>query len=244
MTQKYATDSVAESIPVGTATPQSCHICENLISTVEESDAAIWDQKLVDTGSFVAAPTVGALVEGYVLTLPKSHVLCAGALPPEDLKSYWEFTSTVREQLDRIYGGTVIFEHGPSQPDTSVGCGVDHAHFHIAPIDAPLKEYASQINPEPIDWHTLDSIVELNALHVDGTEYLLYQNQDQTQYIGTAPDITSQLFRKAIAKYLGISNQYDWKTNPREETVAKTFETLQHQLSNPAGDESEMGRKA
>jgi len=206
-------------------TRENCRICENIIGGGVEADA-IWNEILFDSEDFVSTPSVGALVPGYLLTIPKQHTICSGALRKRDLGRYWKFTKKVRERVEQKFGKTILFEHGPARSDTEVGCGVDHAHLHIVPIDGPILDLVEKNNPAPIEWREIKSFKMVSEIHNSGEEYLFYQGEGKTMFVGTSEQINSQLFRRAIAELTDSSDQFDWSENPMVNNVHATVEEL------------------
>ena len=56
----------------------NCRLCSDLLrqDTVED-----WDEPLFESPNFVVLPSLGALVEGWLLLVPKKHFICMGELP-------------------------------------------------------------------------------------------------------------------------------------------------------------------
>src|SRR5436309_13178572 len=59
-----------------------------------------------------------------------------GALADPLVLEFQEVKARVASALGAHCGSTICaFEHGPSQAGCSLGCGVDHAHLHLVPIE-------------------------------------------------------------------------------------------------------------
>lgn len=202
-----------------------CRMCENIMGDGIEANA-LWNQILFESEDFVSIPSVGALVPGYMLVLPKSHAICSGALGQRQLVNYWKFSQRVRERVEQKFEKTILFEHGPAAPDTEVGCGVDHAHLHVAPIDGPILEFAEQNNPDSINWTEVSSFKAISEFHDAGEEYLFYQDHDGPLMVGTSPQINSQLFRRAMAENMGSPEKFDWNDYPMARNVQATVSEL------------------
>src|SRR5262245_23869638 len=112
-----------------------------------------WDEILVQTPNFVVVPTVGALVEGWLLIVSKDPYVCMGAIDAglhDELSELLVFCSTaVRE----CFGAAAIFEHGPSSTGLRVGCGVDHAHVHVLPAPGGLIAGTTSVSQVEFGWH-------------------------------------------------------------------------------------------
>lgn len=230
MSQNEPRPAVDQSIADDGSLSTDCRICSNIIEQGNDTEKECWDEILVEDDNFVCTPTVGALVEGYVLTIPKNHAICSGELSSELIEEYWEFTTDVANKIEDSCGQTIIFEHGPNNSNTQVGCGVDHAHLHIVPFKEPVIDEVNQINSSPIQWHSIDNIQEVKHTYESGEEYLLFRNQSGDLMLGTSLTISSQLFRRAIATINGCPEKFDWNSHPFKSNVESTVECFNHSL--------------
>ena len=192
----------------------------------------LWDTPLFESESFVAVPTVGALVEGWLLVVPKVHALAFAHLPESLFGELESFVSKVVINLQSHYGSVSLFEHGPATVGSTVGCGVDYAHLHLVPTACDLQSGAKLIAPE-IHWSCLESLKAIRRCASAANGYWLLQEPYGTgrihvgQCAGKQP---SQLFRKVIANHIGSSASFDWKTALGEELISATVETLSEDL--------------
>ena len=100
-----------------------CKICDALKVRVGREP---WNEPLIETRNFVVIPSLGALVEGWVLVVPKEHRISMGALPAELRAEVENIERRVRRILRQRYGKPIVaFEHGPSGENHGTGCGVD-----------------------------------------------------------------------------------------------------------------------
>jgi ATP adenylyltransferase len=188
-----------------------------------------WDRIVFESPNFVAVPSLGHLVSGWLLIAPKEWYICMGSLPKNLFSELNEFMDHVISILQSVYGDVAIFEHGPSQEGSSVGCGVDHAHIHIVPImpEWRLFQKAKILAPN-ISWTSVSAIDDTKRYFFSGKHYL-FINEPATggALIGTCNSIPRQLFRKVIASYLGKPNEFDWKYFPEIEKIQSTVDRLQ-----------------
>src|ERR1700712_4321803 len=77
----------------------TCGMCLNLSM---RSDAAPWDTPILQSEHFVALPSLGALVPGWVLILPRSHFLNLARLPAELQADFDAFRRTVRTSVQEV----------------------------------------------------------------------------------------------------------------------------------------------
>lgn len=142
----------------------SCCLCADLASP---KSAPIWNQPLFRTENFVVLPSLGALVEGWLLLVPTRHHFCLGALPASVTEEFQELQDLARSILTNRYGCVSAFEHGPSIPKITVGCGVDLAHLHMVSVELDLAASVRPFLPESTSWKganaqtrsTMDTIV-------------------------------------------------------------------------------------
>lgn len=183
---------------------------------------------VAESASFVALPTIGPLVEGWTLIVPRRPALSMGHLNEQQRDELTEFSVQVAEMVSGVYGPVALFEHGPAQQRAQVGCGVDYAHLHVVPTEYNLRDSVDLIFPS-LDWHEITGFANLGGLQQSGRPYLfLSQRQFNCRdLVATSSlDIPSQLFRKAIAQSIGVPSEYDWKSFPRTEVMRATYENL------------------
>src|SRR5438874_13100152 len=81
-----------------------------------------YDQILFESPNFVAVPTRGSIIPGWLLIIPRAHVLCIGALDSETMSEFVVFRDKVASALRNAFGPVAFFEHGPVMPCTSICC--------------------------------------------------------------------------------------------------------------------------
>lgn len=65
----------------------TCKLCLESSEVVRQP----WNDPLFETQNFIALPSVGALLEGWLLLVPKRHFILLGALPDLMLVEMQEF---------------------------------------------------------------------------------------------------------------------------------------------------------
>ena len=187
------------------------------------NDSESYNVRLYETEHFAVIPSLGSIVEGWLLIIPKEHYLSYGYIESQTLHDELnELIDYVGKIVKQGYGDYVIFENGAYCSNKLVGCGVDYAHIHIVPTKIDLvnsvKDYFGINN----NWKHIPSMDMTSTYISNGTPYLYYRNQDGVSFIATDSNIPSQLFRKAIARSVGKEEQYDWKSSPFYENVVKS----------------------
>jgi len=222
-----------------------CRLCTVFKPTGSSKCVQSWDKILFQSKNFAVFPSLGALVEGWLLIVPKGHALCLGALSQQLHSELDELRSQVSHALEECYGSVTVFEHGPAQPCHLVGCGVDHAHLHILPTQINLIEGVKEIFPEPLEWELVGSVQETASLYEAGLPYLYVEQTPGRGFVTTHPNLQSQMFRRVIAKQIGKPEQYNWREFDGEDNILPTIERLEQwssRHSQASGDHLETGR--
>jgi ATP adenylyltransferase len=199
---------------------RACCLCSKLMS---QADRAPWDIPLFESDNFEVVPSLGSLVEGWMLLIPKEHRLCLGAIPHSQVDEYVNLKSKVAEDIKAKYGMVCAFEHGPGRANHQVGCGVDHAHLHLLPISFDLVKSAEKFLPAGVDWQNATHESCHSAWEQD-LDYLYVEQPLGAGRIAIHPEFGSQIFRKAIAAQLGVLTQFNWREYPQHEVIGKTIE--------------------
>jgi ATP adenylyltransferase len=189
-----------------------CILCSEL---EDHEERAPWNAPLIETENFVVIPSLGALVEGWLLIVPKRHHISYGALPVALRAEADALELQTRELLESQYKKPVVtFEHGPSAAKHGTGCGVDHAHLHLVPIECDLFAAVVSFVPPTVQWMASDWSEREHAYRY-GLDYLYLKPPGSGGLIAVADDFGSQVFRRAISLHLGVEGEYSWRDYPR-----------------------------
>jgi len=199
-----------------------CCLCSNLVSSNPPNS---WDKPLFASENFVVIPSLGSLVEGWLLVVPRRHFICMGALPAELVHELEETKVMVARNLRHQYGEVYAFEHGPNMIERPVGCGVDHAHLHLVPLDFDLKSATRSFMPPEAQWKSA-SWESCQAAFHEGKDYLYLEQPLGTGHIATHTTLGSQIFRRAIATHVGSPQRFNWREYPNVEVISRTIQAL------------------
>lgn len=215
----------------------TCNLCLRHPSGVGQP----WNEPLFESRNFVALPSLGALVEGWLLLVPKRHFISLGALPDSMLDEVQAFKQFLCSVITACYGTVSAFEHGPSAATRSVGCGVDHAHLHLAPIPFDLFAEVKPLLPSEIIW-VQAGISECKAAYQRQNDYLYLEQPISSGRLAVHEGFGSQIFRRAIASQLGIPDEYNWREHDQLSKVLATIQTVCSWRENviPTSVSSEM----
>ena len=199
-----------------------CCMCFNLMPA---RPPELWNKPVLETEHFVVLPSLGALVPGWVLVIPKQHYLCIGALPQSLFPEFRRVKEETVELIASQFGEPCLFEHGPSSAGLKVGCSVDHAHLHVVPFSDDLARLTAPFMPDGAGWRPADVQACVNAFS-DGENYLYFEQPLGDGFISVHPAFESQVFRKAIALQLGKPQEFDWRQYPNHPAIRATVQAL------------------
>jgi diadenosine tetraphosphate (Ap4A) HIT family hydrolase len=191
-----------------------------------------WDQVLFETDRFVVVPTVGALVEGWLLVVTRESHVCMGAIDNRLRRELRLVIALFTAALRDCYGNVAIFEHGPSCLGQLVGCGVDHAHLHLLPAPGNLVADVATVSSVDLEWRFADGLIAASEYFNTDRAYLYVEQPIGRAMIADAGQAPSQLFRRVVANQIGVPEKFDWRANPMESNVIRTHDTLTRWLSN------------
>ncbi len=201
-----------------------CPYCSNIFHAVIDTSNQPWNRKILETPHFIVVPTLGAIVEGWILVISKRHVVSMGALTEEELGELNDLITRVRDLIKSLYGSAVVFEHGPACDGTTFGCGVDHAHFHIITIELAVTPLIDKELAGKVMWKPSYNLMYLSDMHLNSKSYLyIVENKSNQGKVACLDSIPSQLLRRVIARHLGIPELYDYREHAFYDNVVATL---------------------
>lgn len=208
----------------------TCQFCNEIQGTnrtpFHDIYASILPSRIVaDSQHLVAFPTLGQLVPGSLLIVPKQHVETFAQLSSEVRIEALHFINQLEPRLRR-YGHLFLFEHG-AQAGCGGGCGIYHAHLNLVPlpkptrhadlVDLPVQRAANLLDV----WNKVEDCFEYLTLR-DSFGTVGYSVPD-----GSKPGFGSQYCRRRIAEYLNLERPWDWRAyDSVEPFLLDTVETL------------------
>ena len=212
---------------------EQCDFCNEFSGGTDNSFSQVYRERLntrilFRSADFAIVPSMGQIVEGYLLIIPLSHYTSVADMPPDLIHELSDLCDGVRSFLSKIYGGCLFFEHGVRGIDSG-GCGIDHAHLHAVPLAHPS---------EPIDaLRKAFSLKAINGIHEianQGTlnsSYLFYEGLNGRSWITPVEFIPSQYLRKQLAETIG-TNLWNWRDCGIEETLIRSVARLSKTLGD------------
>ncbi len=181
-----------------------------------------FDLVVYENEHFVALPSLGALVDFWILIVPKRPMPSISEVTDIERYSLVEIRDKVRGRASTVCGdaGLFEFEHG-GRMGGIVSCGVDQAHLHMVALPFDL---ISECMDAEHGWRESTDASELSVNATKGEEYIFVQSGARSM-IANPQCKTSQWFRMIIAKKLG-KDTWDYKAEPRLDRVWAMSETF------------------
>jgi diadenosine tetraphosphate (Ap4A) HIT family hydrolase len=206
---------------------QTCDFCNEFSGRVENSFAAryrpdLQTRVLHSSKNFRVIPSLGQIVEGYLLIVPVKHYTAMADMPPELHDDLLRLCLRVRSSLSQVYGPALFFEHGVRGTKAG-GCGVEHAHLHAVPFDAvrePIHELKNNHS-----FRVIQSISEISQRVSPNSPYLYYEETNGQAWVCETERIPSQYIRKLLAESIGIES-WDWRISTREHALLSSISRL------------------
>lgn len=215
---------------------ERCILCElahykGMRATMELYNANVEqriDCILYESESFYVVPELGSIKQGYIMIVPKEHVLSVAQFSDELLEEYEEVCEDIEELLKGVYGHdkpVVFFEHGSGPSGiTSHKKSIVHAHTHVVSDFTLKKEYQDMVCMEPID----------DIRIAKGTHYFSYQEGCKGQLlIAMRHDVyvQRQYPRQIMAMEYNLApGQYNWRKVAFDENVDATLYNVYYYL--------------
>lgn len=208
--------------------PNTCEFCNEFRGGNANGFRLLFEKSnlpsriIQETQHLIAVSALGSLLPGYILVLPKEHILSFAQLKAQFFSEVDTLICEIRWKVQQsIEMNTVIFEHGmitSSTPSVTCGACVDHAHIHICPT---LNDFTPDLDESSATRHMINRLDELSNLK---TNYLFYESLDGKKIVyELLKPVPSQYMRRLWANVLSIPDQWDWAIYPMPENIIKTL---------------------
>src|SRR5689334_2245520 len=97
------------------------------------------DIPLLSIPEGVVIPSVGALLPGWLLIVPRERALSYAELDTANRQTLYHLARSVASEVSD-FGSPIMLEHGAATAGSGIGCGVDQAHLHVVPIQFDLSK--------------------------------------------------------------------------------------------------------
>jgi len=202
---------------------RTCCFCDIGAGKYQYTDI---DEPFASNDEFVAFASIGALVEGWSLIIPKTHQLSMRNIYARSV--FADFVGSVLPPLAHRYGPLIAFEHGANKEGSITACGTNHAHLHLVPLGESLLPEIQNSGLQWVQCHTSEITSQSGE-----NEYLFYSElydkeawQDPVGYLHVLEHPVSQFFRRLIAKRKGGAEVSDYRRFPHLDTARQTRKVL------------------
>lgn len=184
---------------------------------------------VVETRSFAAFPTFGCFTPGYLLIVPRDHVLSFGQLGPDALAEADEILAELAGRISRVYDMPVLgFEYGNN---LAGGRRITHAHWHLLPSEVGLAGWLHA----RMAGNRIESLTDL-PLSADSS-YIAVRDQDGRLWSFPVPNQVPQVVRlRRLVADLDpriASQDWDWASRNFDDLIRQTVADLPR---SPAAD--------
>lgn len=187
---------------------------------------AAHDRPLLTTSKWIVAPTLGAIIPGWLLVIPRRPVLSFKQWATVEAERPETILERLRQHLGLSSREVIWFEHGPVQNGTVVGCGLDHAHIHVLvrpPFSFETFE-ATARSLANLDWQQSAADEIYGGLR-DHRSYLIAGSGDSALRAFEVEQAGSQFFRRVVSN-LAAETAWDYRSHPHAENIAETIRTF------------------
>ena len=186
------------------------------------------DVIIYESDNFYVVPELGAMLKGYLMIVPKEHILSVAQFPKSYFTEYYEVCEDVEKILLNAFKGSVVtfMEHGSGPSGkTSHKKSIVHAHTHVV-VDFTLKkDYKEMVSLKKCEDITLASKVHYFS-YQEGCKGDLLISMDPEVYV------QRQFPRQVMAEELNLApGQYNWRENEFKEMTDTTLYYLYKYLS-------------
>lgn len=188
----------------------------------------------VDIGTYNFAaviPTRGALLPEWLMLVPRVQCLAVRELEVSARRLLMEYANEVSGWITAAAGHAIVFEHGAGHVGSTVGCGVDQAHLHVAGIAEGFTDWVID-NSDGVVWHQVNPCDPWRDMD-SGSDYLVLI--DGPRAWKALPHVpTSQFLRRKIAAFLGRPEEWDYRRHPNVENAKRTTAIFGRRDGRPA----------
>lgn len=196
-----------------------CCFCKEFGGPEKQSDRLLWEN-----GHWVATPSLGAFTLGYLLLICQEHYPSLATTPRAYDGEWLALLHRAKKMLRYKLGkDCVLFEHG-SASFTGAN-SIDHVHLHIVPCESLLwEEIEQRYQLEGAQRLSTEDELLAYLKEQDLDNYLLFGDTSGRFFVyRDTLQKPSQFFRRVMAEMLGTPKQWDWRSNPLHDQVARTL---------------------
>ena len=210
-----------------------CEFCSEFLGYSDNAFHALYhdivpDRSLFVSNNFRVFPSIGQIVEGYLLIAPVTHFCALDELPTILTSEISLLHDRIKQALTSCYGSCISYEHG-ARSSLSGGCGIYHAHLHAVPLPPSLDPINSL--KSAFSYKRIEGLSQIKQHSQGMSGYIFYQDANARAYLFDTPNLPSQFMRRILANVLG-EHAWDWRDAGREKRLLASLSRLSGYLDN------------
>lgn len=216
----------------GAPSTKDCAYCVHIHSNHSGRFSINNNRSVYESENFIVIPTVGEFIKGYLLIIPKEHLMSLAELPIDLRNEFLQVLNDVFYMLRLTYpvDDLLVWENGTG--NGGIGKAKDsvvHAHIHIAPSKLTAQKIIE------LSGFQLNKISYSDLSLYGNHSYLLVKgNGNDEWFINDNPElyIPRQYVRQLIAEEYGFNGDtWNWRSNPFYYLVLKTKTDIHNALA-------------
>lgn len=189
----------------------------------------IVNRLLYEDKDFVIIPSLGPISECHLLVLPKTHMYSYALMPLSLLKKAEELIDGTARIVEKIYGNSIIFEHGTWNEEMTGSASCNHAHMHIVSCRLSILPL---LKKDGLNIRKIESLSEIVEQKERKLPYFYYSEGAGKTYIMDDTVHKSQYMRILFSEIQGMPERGDWKKNWGIVHIDKMLVTLKKELQD------------
>ena len=207
----------------GGPTISDCAYCKYLKGERTENERRVYESQ-----NFFVMPTVGQFACGYLLIIPKAHVMSNAELPPDVMQEFEEVLADIEYILTATYKKDVlVWENGSGHSGASKAKdSIVHSHVHIVPSYTKSDDI-EEMSQFPFEEVTLQTLCE----HYEHP-YLLIRTPSRRKWIIADSSnlyVPRQYVRQIVAEEYGYIDElefWNWRKYPFRDKMNETIQDI------------------
>jgi diadenosine tetraphosphate (Ap4A) HIT family hydrolase len=190
-----------------------------------------WDVELAGDSRFAVIPSLGSLVPGWVVIVPRTPVQNLRHLSVGERRNLCTLSRSIRPYLAKFPGTIFEFEHGSAYQGSPMGCGVDQAHLHAVPLQFNLIGEARTASNQNFRWIDPPDRLDPWSSVPEGVEYMVIRSAVDGAVVALVDSPESQWLRKVIAGKLSLTEAWNYRHTPGLPNIRATIDAFRRDVS-------------
>lgn len=207
----------------------NCAYCQYLNGTCGANEKVLYE-----SNNFFVLPTFGEFITGYLLIIPKQHILSNAELCSYGLAEFNDVLNDIEYILKLTYGidNVLVWENGTGSSGTSKAKdSIVHSHVHVAP-SLLTSDSIARLSQFPFENITLQTLTKYRD-----NSYLLIRSPDKVNWIiadSSKLYVPRQYIRQLLAEENGYldGDFWNWRTHLFSELMHQTEVDIKSALIN------------